>query len=869
MIKRILPLLFAAALSFTAGAATVDNDDSCDISVLPAATLLLPYFEVDLDNFGGATTLFTITNVTNFDQVARVTLWTDRAYPVLNFNIYLTGYDVQAINLFDIIARGVIAPAAGTGTLVTPKRGMFSDRNTQLDLSACDRLPGNLDPAYVERMQDAFTRGRFDELGPLEACQNIGGQHDNAVGYATIDVVGRCTHENPTEAAYWNGAVRYDNVLIGDYQHVNPSADSAQGSTMVHIRAVPEGGTAETRASLFTYDAGFERTFYSRYQAAATPKLDGRQPLPSQFATRWIQGSSNDYRTSLKVWREGSESSDACASFAGNADLDVTEIVLFDENENAVGTRGAQLELAATSSTDVDDAEVYPQPPNAATSGWMFLNLDRNFRDDVATQNWVISSMRALDGRYSTDIDAIALGNGCSSDVRPSEVTGATATVTIGPAPNRNAGRGAASVNNDDSCDIALLPAATLLLPYFEVDLENRAGESTLFTVTNVSPAEQIARVTLWTDYSVPVISFNVYLTGYDVQSINLFDVIASGRIAPNLGTGTLIAPRGTYSDRNEQLDLGDCRRLAVQLEEGYIERMQDAFTLGAVEDLNGVEGCDEIGNTHDNAVGYATIDLVRNCSANGPAVAGYWREDLAYDNVLIGDYQQVSSSQNFAQSGTMVHVRAVPEGGTQAERLANARQYHPRGERTFYSRYQSPATPKLDGRQPLPSTFAARWIQGGAGQFQTSFKTWREGKGGHTTCGHHADDNVTKIMEVVRFDEAENGIGDIPVSRVCTPIFTENTLPTSSRTSVADASIYPQLTNGAIGGWMYLNLDNCERDQWGSQNWVTVSMRAEGRYSVDFDAAALGNGCSPGTPESEITTGTRIIGPAANSNSR
>jgi hypothetical protein len=29
------------------------------------------------------------------------------------------------------------------------------------------------------------------------------------------------------------------------------------------------------------------------------------------------------------------------------------------------------------------------------------------------------------------------------------------------------------------------------------------------------------------------------------------------------------------------------------------------------------------------------------------------------------------------------------------------------------------------------------------------------------------------------------------------------------------------------------------------SQNWTIVSMFAEGRYSVDFDAAWLGNGCS------------------------
>lgn len=42
--------------------------------------------------------------------------------------------------------------------------------------------------------------------------------------------------------------------------------------------------------------------------------------------------------------------------------------------------------------------------------------------------------------------------------------------------------------------------------------------------------------------------------------------------------------------------------------------------------------------------------------------------------------------------------------------------------------------------------------------------------------------------------------------------------------------------------------------------------MRAEGRYSVDIDAAALGNGCSAPVAESEVTTGTVAIGPAPNS---
>src|SRR5262249_20654922 len=87
------------------------------------------------------------------------------------------------------------------------------------------------------------------------------------------------------------------------------------------------------------------------------------------------------------------------------------------------------------------------------------------------------------------------------------------------------------TTNNDDSCDISVAPAATLLLPFFEVDPPNPKGETTVFTITNVTHAPQIARVTIWTDYAYALFTFNVFLTGYDTQSINLFDLIWNGRI--------------------------------------------------------------------------------------------------------------------------------------------------------------------------------------------------------------------------------------------------------------------------------------------------------------------------------------------------
>ena len=50
---------------------------------------------------------------------------------------------------------------------------------------------------------------------------------------------------------------------------------------------------------------------------------------------------------------------------------------------------------------------------------------------------------------------------------------------------------------------IDVVPAATLLLPYFEVDLANPDGVTTLFSVNNASAAPQLAHVTFWTDSPV------------------------------------------------------------------------------------------------------------------------------------------------------------------------------------------------------------------------------------------------------------------------------------------------------------------------------------------------------------------------------
>jgi len=432
-----------------------------------------------------------------------------------------------------------------------------------------------------------------------------------------------------------------------------------------------------------------------------------------------------------------------------------------------------------------------------------------------------------------------------------------------------------ATTNNDDSCDISVAPAATLLLPYFEVDLASRTGENTIFTITNTSPVEQVAHITLWTDFSFPVIDFNVFLTGYDVQSLSLYDIIALGEIAPPLGTGFGRAgsPEGDFSsdDANPLVNELTCRNLPRNVGQDYRTRMQQAFTQGRVPALGtGGTACNNIGSSghrNNNAIGYVTVDVASICGTQLPSDEDYFTGagEALFDNVLIGDYQQVNSGQNFAQGNPMVHIRAIPEGGTPEDAIET------NFDRTFYGRYQAATTPTADRRQPLPSQFAARYINGGTGSFETFFKIWREGDVTGLAACNNVVNNRTQVTEFVTFDEEENAQGAAeeqgPISPAPINTFTLN--ETGMYEFGGDANTFPEVED-AIAGWVYMNLDNDSDDgaagpagDIASQNWVVVSMRAEGRYSVDFDAAWLANGCTPEAALSEVNDGTGTIGPA------
>lgn len=404
------------------GPTTTTNDDTCDIGTTPAATLLLPYFRVNTTDLN---TIFTIVNTSPQAQIAHVTVWTDWSFPVLDFNVYLTGYDVQGLSLRDIIFNGVIAPTATAGVAGTTDTGSttsgtglspyggLSDRTVRPNPNfagdkgstalGCSNLPGSIGPTLTTAIQNALVNGTYVIPGIVESCtaaQRVGtaagtdALHpaNTAVGYVTIDVANKCSLRLPTDTTYFRTDILFDNTLTGDYETFDASAASnyAGGTPLVHIRAIPEGGAAGVLPAGTAAATNLPYTFYSRYQAVAAGEdvrfavFDRRQPLPAQWAARFTQGGG--LSTSLNIWREGVTGNTTCGNASLNAALSIAEIVRFDEHENFTTFAGAGgVSPSTPAGSRLNEASrvpvtssVFPSQPGTAgdVGGWMYLNLD-------------------------------------------------------------------------------------------------------------------------------------------------------------------------------------------------------------------------------------------------------------------------------------------------------------------------------------------------------------------------------------------------------------------------------------------------------------------------------------------------------------
>jgi hypothetical protein len=391
-------------------------------------------------------------------------------------------------------------------------------------------------------------------------------------------------------------------------------------------------------------------------------------------------------------------------------------------------------------------------------------------------------------------------------------------------------------------CDIAPLPAATLLLPYFEVDFISppELARTTIFTIVNTSPQPQIARVTLWTDRGYPVVVFNLFLTGYDVQPINLRDVLrTNGFIAEPSGTSSAapVGNRSLANDANPHFLPSAASYCSQGLLPGRIpapvtEVIRSLLTGGSG---NPSVPCPGAGSTHSRAAGYATVDVVATCSTTFPTDPHYY-DELLFDNVLTGDYQQIDPANGTAVGYPLVHIRAVPEGGPAGSMTTTPLPY------TFYDRLTPLGRRGVDRRQPLPSSFAVRWLGDGQ-QLHTELSIWREpATSGNAPCTALASNALVPLADIVSFDQHENSHRYFDGGVNGPGPFLNPPVGTASRMPIA--TILPPVDSTDGGGWAWINLDNHAFSR-PSQGWMTVLMTA-GTLTAASDATPLASACAP-----------------------
>jgi hypothetical protein len=418
-------------------------------------------------------------------------------------------------------------------------------------------------------------------------------------------------------------------------------------------------------------------------------------------------------------------------------------------------------------------------------------------------------------------------------------------------------------------CTIDDVPAATLLLPYFEVDLGDTTGVNTLFSINNASASAAVAHVTVWTDQSIPTLDFDVYLTGYDVQTISMRDIF-SGNLPVTADDGA--DPADTISnqgDLSQDINFPGSSGPCVQ---AYTNPVLDNFRVTNLraahtgENAPAYGGCLGANYGDDIARGYVTVDSVTQCNLLFPSSATYFSGGIADTrNILWGDYFYINGGQNFAQGETLVHVESCVPGNGFNGYVGNGAGWCPfaPGDYTFYGRYAAVAG--QDQREPLATTFATRFVNGGAFDGGTDLIVWRDSKtiptgvNGPYTCGSTTRPAWFPLnqADVVAFDEQENPqdlcfTGDV----VSPPLGGEQTcFPLEAqRVSLQGGNVIgSDPTPEADFGWMYLNLNHTLSASAGTdpfpgfaQNWVTTVMDAEGRFSVGFDAIQLDSACAP-----------------------
>ncbi len=447
MKKTLLTCLAVAtlfALAGTAGAIT------CTVDQHPGATLLVPWFQVSVDasgnvigtGAGARDTLVTIGNASVAPMIAHVNVFNERSELVLDFNIALTGFDLQSFAMSSIItghlpqtgwfnSSGVLQDACQRN----PSAKTYSESPTGIGFIRF-RPPAPTDPndnvlATTLYPDPAWTQSSnfymqvldsLDDTFDTNTCPNFNGV-DGVItglehGYLVIDHANYCNLSNPSQPAYYsNDAIGNENNMFGEIIFTSGFGLPTYAMSTVNIEADTEFGAGQDDLDRF-------RSFYARYWLPSTESSfnpancagtdpikniclaapwdvgfgDLREPLGLNYAARWFDTSSPFITTNFRVWRAGfGDLTDLLGPVTSSGPKCTDEeptvtLSFYDEDENTV-TQGVCPSPCTSPSfnfpleTQQNNISDFSHP--TAPAGWVAMSFVNSVGGTGMDQAWV------------------------------------------------------------------------------------------------------------------------------------------------------------------------------------------------------------------------------------------------------------------------------------------------------------------------------------------------------------------------------------------------------------------------------------------------------------------------------------------------
>jgi hypothetical protein len=301
MKKMLTLLLVVVALVAVASNASAIT---CTIDQRPAATLLVPYFQVSIGSTGVVPadttyrdTIVTIGNASTAPVLAHVSIWNHRSVLALDFMVALSPNDIQSMLMSGILTGSL--PITPDALILDPsvfpngdgdacQRNALADEypladgylrfrptvtGGPIDNSAATTQYGS--PAFQANSSFALRIYDILDADSSDDCDQDAPDGTNTgllTGYITIDMANYCSLSNPDNSTYWTAdAAGWENDLWGDYILKSGSGLPTYGNPTVNLEAEPglPCGTSVGSLNGCVYTATLTtpvvRTFYARY----------------------------------------------------------------------------------------------------------------------------------------------------------------------------------------------------------------------------------------------------------------------------------------------------------------------------------------------------------------------------------------------------------------------------------------------------------------------------------------------------------------------------------------------------------------------------------------------------------------------------